>query len=411
MKNTKKLVASIMISVLIFNSLVFSASAEDNAKQSVDSGFANVLDFGATIDDKTDDYAAFKAALDTGKNIYVPNGTYYVSESIVLENRICRGSTPNNCIINGMNKDNPIFIMQGTSQIYDLRLMFSKAAGGYTGNEQQGECVAIQAGSKDKPLSYGSVVRSMNFSNVGTAIYSPAEAGCNGTLFDSMDISPYSYRGFDMQSENRVMNTYSNCYINAHVSSKIKSIANSGFALEGSEYAATLTQINIEHDEIKNPIILKNIKNINISAVHIEGVNVSQENMGFLYLDKTSGYLAAYTSYFCYVNKMDTSQICFGNSDSKDILNIGIFHVKGINAPDRPTHPDWEEEMEKEGTPRSLNGKYSSSYNHFNRKNGAIGEYIVKVKSYTYYTYNNDDIDRYSAITKSGNLNLVYNGK
>lgn len=46
--------------------------------------FVSVKDFGATADGITNDRSAFQAALDTGKSVYVPQGTYAIGSTISL---------------------------------------------------------------------------------------------------------------------------------------------------------------------------------------------------------------------------------------------------------------------------------------------------------------------------------------
>ena len=44
----------------------------------------SVRDFGAVGDDTTDDSAAFQAAMDTGRAIYVPNATYRIVQGLKI---------------------------------------------------------------------------------------------------------------------------------------------------------------------------------------------------------------------------------------------------------------------------------------------------------------------------------------
>ena len=73
-------------------------------------GWVNVKDFGAVGDGEHDDTEAFKNAINTNKIIYIPEGTYLISETLYIQNYMF-GETKHKSII----KKNNNFI--GTSLI------------------------------------------------------------------------------------------------------------------------------------------------------------------------------------------------------------------------------------------------------------------------------------------------------
>jgi hypothetical protein len=56
-----------------------------------DNYFVSVKDFGAKGDGSTDDTAAFKTALASGKNVYIPVGIYIISETLYFKNQVIKG--------------------------------------------------------------------------------------------------------------------------------------------------------------------------------------------------------------------------------------------------------------------------------------------------------------------------------
>ena len=398
----------VVLSVICF---IPAISADNSMTASVDEGFVNVADFGAKGTDARDDYSAFMAALDTGKNIYVPEGTYYLSETLVLSDRICRGVSPDNTALISTTSDKtaPVVLFEGCSSIYDLSLQYKIED--IKLDETQGERIGLQLGSEKKPVAEGSVIRSILIQNIGTGIYSPANSGCNGTLIENIEVKMYSYRGVDMQSENRMMNSYSNVYITSFLQDSESNLIkpNCGFVLEGSEYGATINQLNVEHDNMDCAIIFSNVKNLNVSTIHLEGNHLIKDNMGYIYCNNTSGYIANVTTFFTHVTTMNNSIIRFGNSDSKDVLTIGILHNRGINRANTGTHADWIAELEAQGLIQGLNsGAAAKSFTMFKRDPNATGEYEVKVKSYTYYTYTElDDLERYTDFGSDKNLKIT----
>lgn len=386
MKKYTKYLALILSAVLLILCLMPSISADEET-DAIDEGYVNVADFGADGSDKNDDYAAFEAALATGKNVYVPKGSYYVSKTIRVTDRILRGSEPGKTNIYGIMEDKkaPIVLAEGVSSVYDMKLTYTKKqCEGAVG----GERVAIQLGSAEKGLESGSVIKSLYLQYAGTGVYNPKDAGCNGVLMENLQIYQ-TYRGVDMQGENRTSNSYSNLYINYHITAEAV-VVDSGFTLEGSSYGETIHQLNVEHNTYETAcVVLKNAKNINISVMHLEGVNLENDDSGWIYCENTSGYIGALTNYFTYIDTYKNSMIRFGDSDGKDKLVIGVLHNRGLNSPDNNSHTDWIAEIAERGVAKgmSVGGDTAADFRLFRRVDGAKGDYEVSLEYYTYLSY------------------------
>ncbi len=383
--------------------------AADEQPDKVDSGFAVVTDFGANGTDGNDDYAAFEAALATGKNLYVPAGNYYVSKTIRITDRIMRGSDPGGTAIFGKmeSKTDPIILVEGTSSLYDMRIEYPTKA--ECEGAKMGEKVGVQLGSKEKGLQPGSIIRSLFLYNVGTALYNPKDAACNGVTIENMQIYPL-FRGVDMQGENRMGNSYTNFYPNYHDTEKAI-VIDSGINLEGSSFGETLHQINVEHNSYETAcLVLKNAKNVNISALHLEGVNLTNDNRGYIYCENTSGYIGGVTMFFNYINHYKNSFVLFGDSDGENHLYFDVIHHRGLNGPDPGQHADWcTELLEVRGLDRGLvkGGDTAQDYVHFRRAPGAKGNYTVSVDYYSYYTIIGGDAHRYRDFVTKDENNLT----
>ncbi len=408
----KKLITLLLCIILVSLCFIPNIFAEETESTSVDAGYVNVVDFGAKGDDKNDDTPAFEAALATGKNIYVPKGAFYVSKTITLTDRILCGSSPSKTQIYGIMADkmSPIVLMEGVSSLYDVVLAY-KTKDECVGSKQ-GEKVAIQAGSSNKPLEPGSIVRSVYLVNNGTSVYSPADSGCSGVMFENVEIKHFLYRGFDMQCENRMLNSYSNCYITSYNQEVPECQVDCGFALEGSSWGESLNQINVEHDEYMAAVIFKNANGLNVSSMHLEGVTLRTADAGYVFVENTSGYIASVCTLFTRITKMNNYIFYFGDSQSSDALAINVFQCRGLNNFDQPTHPWWNEDRIAKGLDRGfLDGSpEAADFRLFGRKPNAKGEYTLNIGYNSYYTYlhnqPNNDIEFYRMYESGKNFNV-----
>lgn len=402
----KSKIFTVVLCVALLVSLLLPLSTFANDSNSgIDDGFVNIEDFGATRDDNTDDYAAIEAALATGKNIYIPQGRFTVSKPIVIEDKIVRGSGSGVAILSGRseNVNDPIMIAKGVSTVTDIYFRYPDDF--ITSEEKQGERVALQIGDASRGLEEGSVLRNLFFDMVATAIYCPKDSSCNGVLFETMEVETYCFRGVDMQCENRVGNTYSNFYINDQA---YFNLVNAGFVLEGSEYGPVINQLNVEHGALKNGIIWRNVKGVNVGAIHFEGIAISQDNMGMLYCENTSGYIANLTSILCFIRNYNTSLVRFGDSNTRDELIIGNINLRGVNQPDANMFNNREDWLEELGglSNRGLTTPQAKSFVVFERDVESTGEYVVNLKNYGYYTYHEEEIDFWASLPTRGNITV-----
>lgn len=401
--HSKYIVAVVCVALIACVLIPLSISADESS--GIDDGFVNIEDFGAVKGDSKDDSAAIEAALATGKNIYVPQGTFIIEKPIVIEDRVIRGAGSGVSILSGKSTDitDPVMIVKGVSSVTDLYIRFPNDL--ITAKEKQGERVGLQIGDSKRGLEAGSVIRNIFFNMVGTAIYCPADSACNGVLFETMEVQQYCYRGVDMQCENRINNTYSNFYINDQA---YFDVVNCGFALEGSEYGPVINQLNVEHGALYNGIIWRNVKGLNAGAIHIEGVAISQDNMGMIYCENTSGYIADLTSILCFIRSYNTSLVRFGDSVGKNELKIGNINLRGVNQPDAgmfEERPDWEKELGGLSN-RGLNTPQSKTFVVFERDANAQGDYTVDLKNYGFYTYHEEEISFWASLPTRGNITV-----
>lgn len=406
----KKILSIVLCLTLLSLCFIGMVSADEEAAEVVDNGFVNVLDFGANGSDKKDDSPAFEAAIATGKNIYVPRGNFYIAKTIHLTDRILRGSSAGKTQIFGTMTDvkAPIILMEGCSSLSDAVIGYT------TKNEcrgvKAGEKVIIQVGSAEKPLTEGSTLRGLYLKNGGTNIYAPADAGCNGVLFDNMEIADYTYRGVDMQAKNRIMNSFSNCYITSFGNKVAEEIVDCGLAIEGTSFGETFHQMNVEHDDYMSAISIKNAKGFNFASIHIEGISLREAESGYVYFENSTGHIASITTLYSRVVKMNDSLFYFGNADAKngDIVTVGIMENRGFNQFDADTHPFWNAENNEKGYDRGLrNGsKEAPTFRLFRRAGNAKGKYSLVVDCHSFFSHAGNDVDLYKIYDNAKNLSV-----
>lgn len=92
--------------------------------------YVSVKDFGAVGDGVTDDLAAIKSAIATGKNVYFPTGNYYFTNTsgsnafVIQANQTLFGDGPNS-ILTQANNDSWIIVDKSNVTIKDLRIVAS----------------------------------------------------------------------------------------------------------------------------------------------------------------------------------------------------------------------------------------------------------------------------------------------
>lgn len=155
-------------------------------------GFAQVTSYGAVADDGKDDTAAFKKALATNASIYVPVGTYDLSETLVIDNKTLKGTGSKNTVIRS-SAENIIVSLSGSAVVEDMSLCF--ADGCISNSEKSGDRVAIF----DNGLTQGSMIRGVGFSNIGTGFLSSADSkGAFCTTLEAVTFNDFSYKAIEI---------------------------------------------------------------------------------------------------------------------------------------------------------------------------------------------------------------------
>ncbi len=359
-------------------------------------GYANVLDYGARSNSFQDETEAFKKALKTSMSVYVPEGIYYISETLELNNQNFIGSGIFTTQLVSINPDimAPIIKAGRSCVIADILIKYKE--GLLTGKENDGERVGIETSSNIWALQRGSTIRNVRIEEIGTAIYAkehntnkPMLNGPFSVHFDSIEITNFSYRGIDFKSTNRIGNVFTNIFMNSN-----KPQVDSMISLEGEDSEIIFNHIILDRTKCKTAINFRDVRTFTVTSFHIEGVCVSEPRGSMIKLNNSSGIIDILSIYYCPIDYNNISIITIDDGvynvnqewapiypNTETFLKIHTLHVKGLND------PPWDYFGRRvEGLYR----KEAYGFNFFYRSLDAEGEYNVELDNYIWYTFQND---------------------
>ncbi len=254
-------------------------------------GNYNICAFGAVPNDGKDDTAAFIAMGMKEKAIYVPAGEFEVSETIELLDSSLIGCGADKSVIVCKNKSDrdPIIEAGGRCVIRDITLRYDDTC--ITGKELAGERVGIYTGQMKKTLKRGTSITNVRLKNVGTGIYSPrqeivkfeATAASFSVTYESVSVTDFVYRGFDMADETRTGNIYRNIYISTNGKE-----ANAGFYLQKLETECEITNLTVENSKLKSPVKFEQCEALSATSINIINTELTKDNTGFVYADMSN---------------------------------------------------------------------------------------------------------------------------
>lgn len=310
-------------------------------------------DFGADPTGVLDSSAAFYAAAATGKDIYVSKGLYLLAlpnGPIILNNQHMHGDGQNATFLRctNTNINTTIIYLGALGRLKRMFIQFMNANGTSicTGAETVGQRVCVDCGAGQYPVQRGGGVNDVKFGECGTALYNANNA--NQSVFSAefydIECQNFTFAGLWFGSPFRTGNVYRNLYLN---SAKWPSVT-SAFYLDGEESESSIDQINCESMVAVSPMVLSNIRACHIGTLHFEECVLAQNSAGLIYWNASSGMIEALTVYYCNINTTDWSIVKLGsivypgalaNPSTLNMLQIGTFHLKGLNNGTFPNVP------------------------------------------------------------------------
>lgn len=316
---------------------------------------------------------AVNQALSEGKSIYFSTGTYYFSGTVYLKNAaICGAGT--NCTTFLYGGKNSLIEADGCFEVSDLFL----CAAQIDGTEKEGECVMLRLGDNGG-VKTGSKAQRLGFGGCGTAVYESKTAiPSEGFLMQTVEMSNICYAGIDLHSFGRKNNHFANIYI-GQIGDRKNDFANWAVCFDGSETNLKIDQLNIEHFRAVNSLVLNGISGLDLSSLHIEGMDIAKQGEGYIKAENTSGSMDSVSVYWSRVMYDDCSCILLGDSLSEDNnLIVKNLQFKGLNDP-AWFYGNWPNR-----------GIKTNNFKIFDRCADAVGKYCVTLEHYIPFTYQND---------------------
>lgn len=354
--------------------------------------FVDVRDFGAKADGVSDDYPAFAAAIAAYGLIYVPAGTYLLSQPLDLTNKVLFGAGRNGTSVllsTNTTITNPVLYAGGATCISQIQLGFK--TGIVTGSETGGQRPGIIAYglASQLALQRGATLSNLLITNVGTGLYSPpGTTGISGVfscIFDNIEIQGFTYNGWDFEGGIRTGNVYRDIYIN-NVGTWLTHPVNCGFLLTGEESECTIEQLNVEWmSSASTGIFLQGVRALTATAIHFEEVTLTNTFTALLGWTKSSGYIGALTAYYIPIKTSgwfliqafdSTYDGGVANPTTCNELHIGTLHTKGLN--DGP----------QVSSGNGLNGL--SNFFFVDRELSAVGPFYMKIDRWVWNTFQSD---------------------
>ena len=363
----------------------------------------NICEWGAIPDSGTDCTDIFESALQTGRSVLVPAGTYIVSRplSLMNQNLVGEGILSTRIISRCPDPWQPVIRAVRSCRISDIGFGFDE--GILTGQEKRGERVGLLTGNDGMPLQRGSALRNVRIEETGTAIYSTGPDSCESfsVTYDALEICDFIYRGFDFCANNRTGNVYSNIYLHSRYD------VDCLFNLETCESETNIIQLNVEHTRCRTAVRLVGIRALHATSIHMEGITLTQPGSSFLFLEGTAGTIENMSVYYSSILAKNCRLVTFGDTlfdirqdwawyypDNLHSLTIGCLHLSGLNDPARHIYPAIEDGLHNAGCQGFL---------FFCKEETGHSPLYLAVENYVWYTFKQDE-DVYLAMPSAGDI-------
>ncbi len=260
-------------SIIILISFIFGIgvlAVSDTAK--VNSGYSNILYFGAKANDDFDDTPAIKKAISWESTIYLPEGEYIIKETLDIANIniVGDGSDKTVIVADFEDKGMPIIKAGRTVSLSGITLKFKD--GLVTGQEKECERIGIYcAGALS--LQRGSRFTDVTVENVGTGlasglgIFDIDDDVVFSVTFDGVTVKDFSFRGFDWRSDTRTGN-----YFKSVTVSSGKYRADSAVYFVGEESETAIDSMIIKDTVAETPVVFERMNAISAKSILLDNV-------------------------------------------------------------------------------------------------------------------------------------------
>lgn len=348
--------------------------------------------------------AAIKAS---ANSLYIPTGTYVITEPIVLRdgNLIGAGMDKTVIVADFEDPNQPIVLAGYKTSISDIQFRYKD--GLVTGEEKSGERTGIFCGYT-MDLQKGASIKNVKLKNVGTGLYAPgivnmsnlglADAGTEddkelssivfSTAFDNIVIEDFSYMGIEFNTDSRTGNILKNIYISSG-----KYACQSALFFKGGESETSISLLTVADTRAEVPIVLEDAQALDIGSIALKNVSlINKKKTAYVYWNKSSGKIAHFSLNDMKVESLQTvfeigsSSLDKYEYDSMQYLGIGKLTLSAVK-----------------------NMSYADGFTYFRRSHDETKPFYITVDGY-YYDADRVEREVYRAFPTSEE-NLIYTKK
>ncbi len=309
-----------------------------NGTAKFNSGYNNILYFGAMANDEIDDTPAIKKAREWKKTtLYIPEGEYIIKETLDISNMniVGDGSDKTVIVADFEDKSKPIVKAGRTVSLSGLTLKYKD--GLVTGEETEKERIGIYC-SGTLSLQRGSRFTDVTIENVGTGlasgfgIFETDEDVIFSVTFDGVTVKDFSFRGFDWRSDTRTGN-----YFKSVTVSSGKYRADSAVYFVGEESETVIDSMIIKDTIAETPVVFERMNAVSAKSILLD--NVYALHHPVITWDSSVANIDNLTFDYCDTHYPENPLISVGNSfyidrniNTLNSLHIGTLKLNSFNS-------------------------------------------------------------------------------
>lgn len=369
----------------------------------------NVKDYGAKGDGVTDDTAILQSVLNTGDPVYIPAGTYVISDSLrATKNNVIFGDREASYIVSkATDKAKYILGVGSRCAVYNLSLSYADSVD-VTSADDSDQYVGLALLNDPYALErtgiYNVIIR-----HVGTGISDKLSAGFS-VSYNDIEITDFSFCGMYLgggSTGDLLNNVYINCGVkNPNTNTAALNSAWCGLYVKDND-ALTINTLNVEWCNFSYCALSLNNCHIDISSLHLEEVGITSPYTGIIQLDGTSGNIGTLSFFYPWLFTDGTALVevkkagrlsSYAAGEDTSTLSIDVLNFDGLNSPDWQTFPA----ISNKGLTNAPNWSSFFRNQKYTDKN-----YIIGIEQYCFNS-GNDDANALKDPSRNPHDNIVF---
>ncbi len=275
-----------------------------------------VLQYGAKGDGVADDTAAIKAMYTDVGYIVLGKGTFRVTDTIAVTGGCILGFGEVSVLQMDATVNKPVVKASNRAFLQGFNICFKSKPSDSTKDSY----IGILCGKDPYPLQRTSI-RNIHIYNVGTGISSEdPDSPIFEIHFDSIEITDFSYAGFNIITNGSTNCTFSNIYISNY---NINTHAAYGFHLAGWMSSMEIASLNVEWGTYNIPILIVGCADLHAGVIHLERLKLAAVYNGLVTLSSVSGRISSLSVYYCDTSVAGTGIVRLKNAtlwgDTEDV--------------------------------------------------------------------------------------------